>query len=112
MKILVADKLSPAAIDLLKAQPDCELTVSDPQNFHQFLADAEGLLVRSAAKVPKAVLAKAPNLRAIGRAGIGVRRDFMGPERICDIVGSEQLVDRPAGGAGRDGGHVGFAPRA
>lgn len=72
MKILVADKVAPAAIELLKSQPDCEVIISDPKSFHQHLADAEGLLVRSAAKVPEEVIAKAPKLRAIGRAGIGV----------------------------------------
>jgi len=72
MKILVADKLAPAAIELLQSQPDCEVIISDPKSFHEHLAEAEGLLVRSAAKVPKDVIAKAPKLRAIGRAGIGV----------------------------------------
>ncbi len=72
MKILVADKIAPAAIEMLQSQPDCELILSDPQNFHGHLAEAEGLLVRSAAKVPKEVIDNAPNLKAIGRAGIGV----------------------------------------
>ena len=72
MKILVADKLAPAAIELLQSQPDVEVIISDPQNFHEHLADCEGLLVRSAAKAPKDVIQKAPNLRAVGRAGIGV----------------------------------------
>jgi len=72
MKVLIADKLAPAAIEFLKAQPDCDVVVSDPAGFHEHLADAEGLLVRSAAKVPREVIEKAPRLRAVGRAGIGV----------------------------------------
>jgi len=72
MKILVADKLAPAALEFLRAQPDCDVVVSDPAGFHEHLGDAEGLLVRSAAKAPRAVIEKAPRLRAIGRAGIGV----------------------------------------
>lgn len=72
MKILVADKLSPAAIEMLQAQPDVELILSDPQNFHQYLADADGLLVRSAAKVTRETLEKAHRLRVVGRAGVGV----------------------------------------
>ena len=72
MKILVADKLSPAGIELLQAQPDCDVIISNPKEFHEHLADAEGLLVRSAAKAPREVIEKAPKLRAIGRAGIGV----------------------------------------
>ena len=72
MKILVADKLAPAGIELLQAQPDCEVIVSNPKEFHQHLGEAEGLLVRSAAKAPREVIEKAPRLRVIGRAGIGV----------------------------------------
>lgn len=72
MKILVADKLAPAALEMLRAQPDCELILSDPQGFHAHLGEAEGLLVRSAAKVPRDVIERAPRLRAVGRAGIGV----------------------------------------
>src|SRR5213075_1314818 len=38
----------------------------------QHLADADALLVRSAVKVNGEVLAKAPKLKVIGRAGVGV----------------------------------------
>ena len=72
MKILVADKLAPAALELLQSTEDCEVIISDPKGFHDHLGEAEGLLVRSAAKVPREVIEKAPKLRAIGRAGIGV----------------------------------------
>lgn len=72
MTVLVADKLADAAVATLKAQPDFNVIVSDPQNFHQHLDEAEALLVRSAAKVPKEVIEKAPTLRVVGRAGIGV----------------------------------------
>jgi len=72
MKVLVADKIAPAAIEYLQSQEDCEVVVSDPKSFHEHLADAEGLLVRSAAKAPADVIAQAPRLRVIGRAGIGV----------------------------------------
>ncbi|MCW5983054.1 MAG: phosphoglycerate dehydrogenase [Bryobacteraceae bacterium] len=72
MKILVADNLSPAAVDVLRSQPDCDVTISDPKSFHQHLAEAEGLLVRSAAKVTREVIEKSPRLRVIGRAGSGV----------------------------------------
>lgn len=71
-KILVADKLSDAAIEMLRAQPDVELILSDPKEFYQHLGEAEALLVRSAAKVTREVIEQAPKLRVIGRAGIGV----------------------------------------
>ncbi len=72
IKILVADKIAPAAVEMLRAQEDCEVILSDPKGFHEHLAEADGLLVRSAAKVPGEVIEKAPRLKAIGRAGIGV----------------------------------------
>jgi D-3-phosphoglycerate dehydrogenase len=72
MKILVAEPLAPAALDLLRAQKDWELLVSDPKNYAEHLADCDALVVRSAVKVTKDVLSKAPKLRVIGRAGVGV----------------------------------------
>jgi D-3-phosphoglycerate dehydrogenase len=72
MKVLVADKLAPAGIEKLKAQSDWEVIVSNPEEFHEHVADADALLVRSAAKVPRAVIERSLKLRAIGRAGIGV----------------------------------------
>lgn len=72
MKILIAEPLAPAAIDLLRAQNGWDVVVADPKTYTAHLADADALLVRSAVKVTKDVLAQAPKLRAIGRAGVGV----------------------------------------
>jgi len=72
MKILVAEPLAPAGIELLKAQPGWDLIVSNPKDYAQHLPDAEALFVRSAVKVNAEVLAKAPKLKVIGRAGVGV----------------------------------------
>ncbi|HEX4169164.1 MAG TPA: phosphoglycerate dehydrogenase [Bryobacteraceae bacterium] len=72
MKILVAEPLAAAAIQRLQAQSDWEIVVSDPKGYSAHLADCDALLVRSAVKVTRDVLAKAPNLRVIGRAGVGV----------------------------------------
>lgn len=72
MKILVAEPMSPAGIDLLKAQPGWDIVVSNDKEYLQHLPDADALFVRSAVKVTKAVLEKAQKLRVIGRAGIGV----------------------------------------
>lgn len=72
MKILVAEPLAAAGIELLKAQPGWDVVVADPKTYSQHLADADALLVRSAVKVNADVLAKAPKLRVIGRAGVGV----------------------------------------
>ena len=57
---------------MLKAQPGWDVVVADPKTYSQHLADADALLVRSAVKVNADVLAKAPKLKVIGRAGVGV----------------------------------------
>ena len=72
MKILVAEPLAAAGIELLKAQPGWEVIQADPKTYAQHLADADALLVRSAVKVNGDVLAKAPKLKVVGRAGVGV----------------------------------------
>jgi D-3-phosphoglycerate dehydrogenase len=72
MKILVAEPLAPAGVELLRAQPGWDVVISNPKEYSEHLADSDALIVRSAVKVTKDVLAKAPNLRVIGRAGVGV----------------------------------------
>jgi D-3-phosphoglycerate dehydrogenase / 2-oxoglutarate reductase len=72
MKILVAEPLAPAGIELLKAQSGWDVVVSNPKEYAQHLPTCDALIVRSAVKVTPEVLAKAPKLRVIGRAGVGV----------------------------------------
>jgi D-3-phosphoglycerate dehydrogenase len=72
VKILVAEPLAAAGIELLKAQPGWDIVISNPKEYAQHLGDADALFVRSAVKVNADVLAKAPKLRVIGRAGVGV----------------------------------------
>ena len=67
MKILVAEPLAPAGVELLRAQPGWELVLADPKTYENDLADCDALLVRSAVKVTKQVLEKAPRLKVIGR---------------------------------------------
>lgn len=72
MKILVAEPLAPAALEMLRSQPGWDVVEADPNTYEPHLADSEALVVRSALKVTRDVLAKAPKLRVIGRAGVGV----------------------------------------
>src|SRR5512134_3992344 len=72
MKILIAEPLAAAGIESLKSQPGWDVVVSNPKEYAQHLADCDALIVRSAVKVTADVLAKAPKLRVIGRAGVGV----------------------------------------
>src|SRR6266852_8373939 len=72
MNILVAEPLSPAGIELLQSQKGWNTVVSNPKEFARHLGDADALVVRSAVQVNADVLSKAPKLRVIGRAGVGV----------------------------------------
>lgn len=57
---------------MFRAEPGWNTIVSNPKEYAQHLAAADALLVRSAVQVSKQVLEKAPRLRVIGRAGVGV----------------------------------------
>jgi len=74
MKIVVAEKISSAALALLRAES--EWTVVSPEQISDHLAqqvaDADALIVRSAIQVDAALIEHADKLRVIGRAGIGV----------------------------------------
>src|SRR5437867_3594109 len=72
MNILIAEPVSAAGIELLKAQSDWNVIVSNPKEYASHLATADALVVRSAVQVTREVLEKAPKLRIIGRAGVGV----------------------------------------
>jgi D-3-phosphoglycerate dehydrogenase / 2-oxoglutarate reductase len=72
MKIVIAEPLSEAGVQLLKAQPGWNVVVSSPEEFTRELADADALIVRNVVKVDASVLAKAPRLRVVGRADVGV----------------------------------------
>jgi len=72
MKVVVAEPLSPAALQVLESQPGWEVVVSTPAEFLARLGDADALVVRSAVAVTAEVLARAPRLKAVGRAGVGV----------------------------------------
>ena len=73
MKIVLAEKVSPATLAVFKAEPDWQVLTHDQvTNLPEALADADGLVVRSAVQVDDKLLASAPKLRVIGRAGVGV----------------------------------------
>ncbi|MEO7653316.1 MAG: NAD(P)-dependent oxidoreductase, partial [Bryobacteraceae bacterium] len=72
MKVLIAEPMAAAGIELFQSQAGWEIVVSSPKEYAQHLGDCDALVVRSAVQVTKEVLAKAPKLRIIGRAGVGV----------------------------------------
>ena len=95
MKILVAEPLAAAGIELLKAQPGWDIVVSNPKEYAQHLSDADALFVRSAVKVNADVLAKAPKLRVIGRAGVGVDNVDLPAATAANVL----VMNTPGGNA-------------
>src|SRR5438874_9987072 len=76
MKILVCDPVSPKGIALLQQRPEFEVVVLPKRLAEAELLpavkDAVALLVRSETKVSRKVIEAAPELRVVGRAGVGV----------------------------------------
>src|SRR5260370_2198477 len=73
MKIVVAEKRQPSAVNLLR-EPGWIVVTADQLNgrLAQEIETADALLVRSAVQVNAGLLANASKLRVIGRAGVGV----------------------------------------
>jgi D-3-phosphoglycerate dehydrogenase len=72
LHILIAAAVAPSALEVLRAEPGWTVTASSPKEFHEHLPEANALLIRSGAQVTAEVLDKAPKLRVIGRAGVGI----------------------------------------
>src|SRR5215471_9497717 len=74
MKIVLAEKVSPATLAVLKQEPGWNVVTADQikNGLAAELADADALVVRSAVQVDAKLLESAPKLRLIGRAGVGV----------------------------------------
>ncbi len=75
-KVLVSDELSIAAIAIFKQQ-GVEVVFEpglgrDKSRLELMIPDYDGLAIRSATKVTEKLLAHAPKLKVVGRAGIGV----------------------------------------
>jgi len=71
MRIVVADKISPRGLELL-ARSGWQVEVPTAGALRSALAEADALVVRSATRVTAELLAAAPRLRVVGRAGAGV----------------------------------------
>ncbi len=74
MKIVLAEKVSPATLAVFQQEPSWTVVTPDQikNGLEAELADADALVVRSAVQVTAALLEHAPKLRVIGRAGVGV----------------------------------------
>ncbi len=73
MKVLVADPLDAAGVELLEqaAQVDVKPGLSEAE-LVEIIGEYDGLIVRSGVKVTRPIIEAADNLKIIGRAGVGV----------------------------------------
>ena len=74
MKIVLAEKVSPATLAVFQQEPGWQIVSPDQikNGLAAELLDADALVIRSAVQADAALLANAPKLRVIGRAGVGV----------------------------------------
>jgi len=109
-KVLISDKLSEAAVQIFKDngvevdfQPDLG---KDPAKLAEIIGNYDGLAIRSATKVTAEIIEKASNLKAIGRAGIGVDNVDI-PAATAKFMGTE-ITNKTLGlvGAGNIGSIV------
>lgn len=73
-KVLISDKLSPAAVQIFKdrgIETDVKTGLA-PDELKAIIGNYDGLAIRSNTKVTADILAAATNLKVVGRAGIGV----------------------------------------
>ena len=73
-KVLISDKMDPKAAQIFRergVEVD-EITGKTPDELKAIIGQYDGLAIRSSTKVTAAVLDAAPNLKVVGRAGIGV----------------------------------------
>jgi D-3-phosphoglycerate dehydrogenase / 2-oxoglutarate reductase len=74
-RVLVSDPISEKGVDALRSSPEIQVDVNTglkPEELLEIIGDYHGLVVRSQTKVTPEVFAAAKNLKAIGRAGVGV----------------------------------------
>ncbi|MGJ0504700.1 MAG: phosphoglycerate dehydrogenase [Methylocystis sp.] len=75
-RVLISDSLSPAAAQIFRLRGldvDFEPTLGkDKDKLAAAVGDYDGLAIRSATKVTAEIIERAPRLKVVGRAGIGV----------------------------------------
>ena len=103
MKILVCDPVSPKGIALLQQRPEFEVVVLEKRlpeaELLPVVKDVAAMVVRSETKVTAKVIAAAPQLRVVGRAGVGVDNvDCAAARKMEDPARGYSLCRRRARG--------------
>ena len=76
LHVLVCDPISPKGIAFFQGRPEFKVTVL-PKRLTEaelipIVGDVDAMVVRSETKVTKKLMEAAPNLKVVGRAGVGV----------------------------------------
>src|SRR2546425_11028016 len=73
-RVVVADRVAKSGLDLLSNTPDIEVVdvAGKAAELDRAIAGAHALIVRSETRVTAALMARAPHLRVVARAGTGV----------------------------------------
>jgi D-3-phosphoglycerate dehydrogenase len=73
LRVLITEALAESGINLLRNDFEVDVTLGlSPEELLETIGDYDGLIIRSATQVTAEVIDKAQNLKAVGRAGIGV----------------------------------------
>jgi D-3-phosphoglycerate dehydrogenase len=73
LKVLVTEKLADRGVELLREDFEVDVLLGlNPEELLERIGEYDGLIIRSATRVTAEVIKRAENLKAIGRAGIGV----------------------------------------
>jgi D-3-phosphoglycerate dehydrogenase len=73
LRVLVPEKLADPGVTLLQKDFDVDVLLDlSPEELLEKIGEYDGLIIRSATQVTAEVIDRAENLKAIGRAGIGV----------------------------------------
>src|SRR5213596_1469508 len=73
-RVVVADRVAAGGLELLSKTPDFEVVdvAGNPAELDKAIAAAHALIVRSETRVTASLIARAPHLRVVARAGTGV----------------------------------------
>src|SRR3989442_13050495 len=73
-RVVVADRVAGSGLELLSKTPDIEVidVAGKPAELDKAIAGAHALIVRSETRVTASLMARAPHLRIVARAGTGV----------------------------------------
>ena len=96
-RVLISDELSPNATEIFESRGvkvDRKIGLT-PEQLLSEIEDYDGLAIRSATQVTQQVIAKAKNLKVVGRAGIGVDNVAVDAASAAGVV----VMNTPFGNA-------------